>query len=457
MVRWESIPPAATASACVLDAPRGEKGPITLSTTPRRALVIGSNGGVGRAVLSLLARSAPGSRLLAQLDTLYLADRHPSSRSGLPANAEVLPPIEVDSPDVLERLLRELHVQQVVDLSSIDTLDATRLCDEAGANFLCTSIEEWPGRESVPTDEAIARLKPPHRPELTQRRHLVGSGANPGIVNALVFAAIEEFAKRAGVEPSIEALGLHSILVTEEDTTHEPGARYGEGVFPMTWSPGHCLEELFEPRSFAARHGGVVGLGHRPTERMYRVRCGDRIIDGMAVPHEETKTLAWRLPGVELAFVYRIPEAARRALALRPQWDADAPWQHHRLVPPASPVLAGEDRVGVLLCSRRFGELWMGFVTDVAKGRPHATNATQLQVAAGVLAGWLQLDGAPGIHFVEDLDTREFLGAAAEILGPPVVVHDPAATPLRLADRIVPRHRRVAERSRPAPAVASGA
>jgi hypothetical protein len=213
---------------------------------------------------------------------------------------------------------------------------------------------------------------------------------------------------------------------------------------------------MFEPRAFAARQGGVVGLGHRPTERMYRVRCGDRIIDGMAVPHEETKTLAWRLSGVELAFVYRIPEAAQRALALRPEWDADAPWRLHPLVPPASPRLEGEDRVGVLLCSRRFGELWMGFATDVAKGRPYGTNATQLQVAAGVLAGWMQLDGAPGIHFVEDLDTRRFLDVATAILGPPVVVHDPAAAPLRLADRVVPRHRRVAERSRAA-RVASGA
>ncbi len=410
-------------------------------STPTRALLLGCNGGVGRAVLSLLDGSELGARLLAGIDALLLADREPSAPPRMPSRWELLPATSVDSPEELERLIREHRLTQIVDFSSIDTIDATRICDELGVNFLCTSIEEWPGRESVPTDEAIARLKPPHRPELTNRRHLVGSGANPGIVNALVFAAIEAFAERVGVEPTIEALDLHSILVTEEDTTEEPGVRYEDDVFPMTWSPLHCLEELFEPRAFAASQGAIVDLGHRPAERLYRVRCGDRMIDGMAVPHEETKTLAWQIAGVELAFIYRIPAAARRALTAHPDWDGTSPWRLHRLFPPFSVELVGEDRVGVLLCSRRFGELWMGFSTDVAKGRPFGTNATQLQVAAGVLAGWMQLSGAAGIHFVEDLDWRKFLGVAVEILGAPVVVHDPSAPPLMLEERWVPIER----------------
>lgn len=410
-----------------------------MSNAPASALILGCNGGVGRAVLSLLDGTAPGDRLLAGVDTLFLADREPVSAPRISVRYRELPAVAVEEPETLERLIREHRLAQVVDLSSIDTIDATRVCDELDAHFLCTSVEEWPAGESVPTDEAIARLKPPRRPELTNRRHLVGTGANPGIVNALVFAAMEELARRVGAAPTAEALDLHSILVTEEDTTEEPGVRYEDDVFPMTWSPIHCLEELFEPRAFAARQGEIVDLGHRPIDRLYRARCGDRSIDGMAVPHEETKTLAWRIPGVELAFIYRIPAAARSALAAHPDWDAASPWRLHRLFPPSSPELVGEDRVGVLLCSRRFGELWMGFATDVAKGRPYGTNATQLQVAAGVLAGWAQLsDGEPGICFVEDLDWRRYLGVAAEILGPPVVVHDPSAPPLTLEERLVP-------------------
>jgi homospermidine synthase len=81
--------------------------------------------------------------------------------------------------------------------------------------------------------------------------------------------------------------------------------------------------------------------------------------------------------------------------------------------------------------------LWVGFDTDVAKGLDLGTNATQLQVAAGILAGWMQLGDINGIHFVEDLDWRAFVRVAVEVLGPPVIVHDAAARAQSLADRRV--------------------
>ena len=352
-------------------------------------------------------------------------------------NGVVLPPTTIDSAETLGRVVQEHGITQVVDLSSVDTVDCTRVCEEIGADFLCTSVEEWPARGSLTTDQAIARLLPPHRPDLTACSHLVGSGANPGIVNALAFAAMEAFAERAGVEPTTQALDLHSVLITEEDTTTERHSVYAEDVFPMTWSPEHCLEELFEPRAFSARSGKVVNVGHRPTDRWYRARCGERLIEGMLVPHEETKTLARRLSDVDIAFIYRLPPAAIEALRAREDQGGRPRWRGHRLFPPHARDLLGHDHVGVLLCSRQFGELWMGFETEVSEGLAFGTNATQLQVAAGVVAGWTQLGGKKGFHFVEDLDWRAFLGIASEILGTPSVVHDPEAPVLRLAERAV--------------------
>jgi hypothetical protein len=254
-------------------------------------------------------------------------------------------------------------------------------------------------------------------------------------VNALVFTTIDAFASRVGVAPTVDALELYAVLITEEDTTVETGMpEFGE-VFAMTWSPLHCLEELFEPRAFAARDGRVVGLGHRPTRRWYSARCGDHVIDGMAVPHEEIATLASRLRTVEIGFVYRIPRAGREPLARHPQRDSAEVWSTRRMWPPWSNAITGEDRVGVLLCSRRFGELWMGFETDVAAGLAFGTNATQLQVAAGVVAGWMQLGKRAGIHFVEDLDCREFIDIASEVLGPVGLVYDADAPPRSFSDR----------------------
>jgi homospermidine synthase len=400
-----------------------------------RALILGCHGGVGRAVLALLERSAPGHRLRERLDAVVLADRTPPPDSVPLKDALLLPPTTVSSAEDLSRLVREHRITEVIDVSSVDTVDCTRACDELGSDFLCTSVEEWPGHSPLATDEAIARLIPPRRPALSHRSHLVGSGANPGIVNALVFAALEAFGNRVGVAPTVEALDLHAVLITEEDTTAAVDGAESSEVFSMTWSPVHCLEELFEPEAFAARGGRVAGLGHAPTAELYRARCYDRHILGMAVPHEEVATLARRFPGVEIAFLYRLPRSARRALAAHPARTSAEAWSTRRLYPPWAQTLTGEDRVGVLLCSRRFGELWLGFVTDVSAGLALGTNATQLQVAAGVLAGWSQLGARRGIHFVEDLAWREFLDVATEVLGPPVAAHDPFAPPAELTGR----------------------
>jgi homospermidine synthase len=105
------------------------------------------------------------------------------------------------------------------------------------------------------------------------------------------------------------------------------------------------------------------------------------------------------------------------------------------LYPPWTDALSGQDRVGVLLCSRRFGEFWLGFETDVATGLALGTNATQLQVASGVLAGWAQLDRRTGIHFVEDLDWREYLEVVTEVLGPTISIHDASAPRSSLVER----------------------
>ena len=260
--------------------------------------------------------------------------------------------------------------------------------------------------------------------------------AHQAIPHALALTALGEFANQVDVS-TVDALDLYSVLITEDDTTEEHAALAPSDVFAMTWSPVHCLEELFEPAAFAARGGKVVALGHRPTDRWYRARCGDRVIEGLSVPHEEIATLARRLSTVEIGFIYRIPPVARRALAAHPDNKAVEAWQTRRLCPPWATELTGQDRVGVLLCSRRFGEFWMGFDTDMRLGLTMGTNATQLQVAAGVVAGWSQLGTRKGIHFVEDLGCDGFVQTVSEVLGPPVTYHDPSAPATTLIGRRV--------------------
>ena len=403
----------------------------------KRTLIIGYNGGVARAFLALLTTTPTGKDLLKTNDRLFLLDQMDSDYHPTIDRLTILEPQKITSGEDLANLIQTHRLTDIIDLSSTDTVDCTRVCDELGVNFLCTSVEEWPEKGSIPTDQAIARLLPPHRDELPNSSHLVGSGANPGIVNALVDRAITEFARRKNTDPSVEALKLRSILITEKDTTAEKNADYNNTVFPMTWSPEHCLEELFEPRAFFAKSGKIYDLNHIPTQQTYRARCGNEMIEGMAVPHEETKTLARKYSNVEIAFLYEIPLAARRALASRPNKLEISDWNMRRLFPPTTAEISGYDRVGVLLTSEIYGEMWIGFETSVNKALPLGSNATQLQVAAGVLAGWKQLGKKKGIHFVEDLDTEEFLKVSEEVLGPSLIVFDEKAKALSLEDRTV--------------------
>jgi homospermidine synthase len=203
----------------------------------------------------------------------------------------------------------------------------------------------------------------------------------------------------------------------------------------MTWCPEHCLEELLEPEAMIVVDGELVGLGHAPHRARYAARCGDRTIVGHMVPHEELVTLAAMYPGVELGYVYALPEPAMRALATWPD-RAPGEWPVRRLYPPHTTQLEGFDRIGALLCSRTHGELWIGWHTAVEDALALGSNATLLQVASGLLACWTSLrELEPGVWLAEDLDGRRVLAAACGVLGELEIVWDRAAEPRSLRER----------------------
>jgi homospermidine synthase len=416
--------------------------PLVNASHAPTALVVGFRGGVGQALLGLWSRHPALAPLRARVGRLLLVDAEDGPAADVPA-ARTLPAATVRSRADLAALLRAHPAAVVIDLAELDTFDCIDACAHAGAGYVSTSCESWPHETATADGDGVLgqarRLLPGRRPTPPGGSHLVGTGMNPGVVNALARAALASFAARVGVAPTAEALELYALLVTEEDTTTRTDDRDDAGRFAITWRPRSCLEELHEPAAAYVRAGEPVALPHPPTAAAYRARCGDRTIEGLVVPHEELLTLGHRFPSLELAFVYRLPPAARRFLAAPPPGN---PLQHPsaRLYPPHATALAGRDRVGVLLCSRRYGELWLGYDTPVEHGLRYGTNATELQVAAGLVAGWEQLGCVPGVHTVEDLDGARYLACVGALLGPPEVVHDPHApvTPLA-ARRVVPR------------------
>lgn len=406
-------------------------------------MVIGWRGGVGRALMGLLAKHPVGQALAAKYSGLDLIDAtddgylvDPRPHHGTP-----WPPREIRCIDDLIELIDRHPVRTVIEVANVGTLDCARECAKRGIQYLSTSLENWPALTDADHGDDFNRaiidaqqLLPGRRPDWGPTSCLIGAGMNPGLVNALVPAAIERFAQHVGAPASTEGLDLYGIYVTEIDTTI---GTVPPDVFACTWSPRSCLEELFEPTAMYVLNDTPVELPHSPHAVKYRFRCGRDEIDANIVPHDEILTIGHRYPTVELAFAYQLPPAAAAYLEAHGTEDP-VKFPSARLCPPYVDDLRGSDRVGVLLASRTHGEYWFGFDNDCDGARPFGTNATELQVAAGVIAAWEQLGEHPGIHTVDDLDNPRLLKQAFQILGEPSIHHAPAAAGRQLGDRRVP-------------------
>ena len=418
--------------------------PQMTTTSGQRTLLLGWRGGVAHATLNLLA-GHPFGQKLAGASELFLLDAD-SSRPAPepPLAAQVLPAQTILGGDDLFAILGRYAIDRVLDLGASNSLASVRACADAGADYLSTCYDPLHYRaHGPPTGPLLMRgardLLPERRPAIARGSHLVGSGMNPGLVSSLLLSGLGRFAERAGVASarSVAELDLYAILITEIDTT-ATGDAPAEDVFAMSWSPDHCLSELLEPDALVMRGGEVASLGHPPTAAHYTARCGHGAIRGFVVPHEELVWLGARFPSCEMGYIYQLPTAAEAALRSAPAREAKD-WKTRRLIPPRvdSEALGGSDRVGVLLCSRRHGELWLGFDTAMEEAIRWRTNATELQVASGVLAGWAQLGQVAGLHLAEELDWRRYLRDAESILGPARVVYDPDAPVRPVAGRRV--------------------
>jgi homospermidine synthase len=401
---------------------------------PRKVLMLGAAGGVGRATLALLQGHPLGRELLPADAELLLLDRvvAPDPITA-PGCARWLPPLSIEARADLLQVLAEHRPHVVIELAEVGTWDCVTACAEHGASYLTTAFDAWPSE--IADDDALARCMARSRglfdpPDIDQGAHILCMGMNPGLVSALLGRGLRELAARSGRAPSLAALELAAVLFTEVDRT-EAERPASVDRFCSTWSPSGCLDELLEPTAMLTLAGETAELDHPPHRALYEARCGDELIHGHVVPHEELVSLAAMYPDIDLAYVYRLPPAAESALAAAPERPLAA-WSTERLYPPEHlDDLRGYSRIGALLCSRSLGELWIGWQTSIEQARAWSTNATLLQVAAGVLAGWSLLGRiGPGVYLPEDLDSERLLAVAEQILGPLRVVWEPDA-PLR--------------------------
>ncbi|HZK89875.1 MAG TPA: saccharopine dehydrogenase C-terminal domain-containing protein [Stellaceae bacterium] len=382
---------------------------------------------------------------------------------------------------VLEPLVRagDFLLNVSVEVASVALIE---LCQQAGALYLDTCIEPWPGGYTDP------ELSPPQRSNYAlregalalRRRHPSGPtavlthGANPGLVSHFVKQALVDLARAAepGAAPPAdrdgwgrlaERLGVKIIHIAERDT-QVAAIPKSPGEFVNTWS----IDGFFSEGSQPAELGWGTHEKHLPADgrrhdfgsdaAIYLLRPGaaTRVRSwtplegpyiGFLVTHNESISIADYLtvreaervryrPTCHYAYhpcddaVLSVHELAGK------NWELQA---DKRLM--MDEIIDGIDELGVLLMGNADRVYWYGSRLSIDRTRrlvPH-NNATSLQVTAAVLAGmvWAIEHPRAGIVEPEELDFARILEVAGPYLGDVVGVFGDW-TPLAGRERLFP-------------------
>lgn len=348
---------------------------------------------------------------------------------------------------------------------SIDSIEVADWCHRNGVLCIDTAIEPWedeawdfdlpPAARTEYAYHQRARRLAAERWSATGPTAVNTHGANPGLVNHFVKAALLEVAAAMGLaaETPVDrrgwaglarATGTKVIHIAERDTQiADPPRRPGE--FVNTWSIPGFVEECCMPVELGwGSHEKTLPQGARrhaagPRNAIYLERPAGQVllrswvplggpIMGLALPHNESVTLSDYLTLEEAGRVVYRPTVAFAYLAC----DAAMASLHDTMmngwrVPEAQRILAndipeGRDELGVLLLGHGAGGWWYGSQLDIHEARRLAPgcNPTALQVAAGALAAalWAVENPRRGYCEPEDLPHDTVLAAARPWLGP---------------------------------------
>eukprot|EP00996_Jenningsia_fusiforme_P005710 NODE_673_length_1993_cov_25.812757_g622_i0.p1 GENE.NODE_673_length_1993_cov_25.812757_g622_i0~~NODE_673_length_1993_cov_25.812757_g622_i0.p1 ORF type:complete len:518 (-),score=101.74 NODE_673_length_1993_cov_25.812757_g622_i0:438-1904(-) len=368
-------------------------------------------------------------------------------------------------------ILRPLLTKEtlVINLTtSVNSLDIHRLTQAMGAMCLDSSSSEmWPEQESGAAElgeegsnymcreeyMATSRALPKGSPT-----SLTCMGANPGLVTFFVKRALAhlyaEYTKGAGdvqrdggFAKVAQTLGLRVVHIAERDTQVPVTPRKPNEEFTNTWSvDGFILEGCLQPADLGwgthekslPPHGHHYSKGCGASIRIARPSCdvhcltwvptfGEQV--GMVVTHYESTSIAdfLTLRNAEGEAVYRptvhyayhpCEEAILSMEEIKKNgWNPDTHRVHH-VYAPEEIQDGGCDELGVLLMMNKdFGSVWYGstIYNEEAKAIAPNTQATTIQVAAGVIAGALWMIEHPNEGMVEPENILDYEKALREV------------------------------------------
>ncbi|WP_459997363.1 S-adenosylmethionine decarboxylase related protein [Paradesulfitobacterium aromaticivorans] len=372
--------------------------------------LLGSAGGVAKAILSILNKSAEDKNDLIhpfivnstfhlidykQKEVNYYKNLFPNLQNNLYAYN-----FDLKNTFMFKEHLKNTQTTHVIDCSWADTVDMLRICNELNVNYINTAFEST----IVDEDESLEGFGLIERYNLFEKnKHdfksstaIIASGMNPGVVQWMALELIKK-------SPDQKPLGCY--IVEHDNSFFADKSLADKKTIYTTWSPECFLDEAIISYPMFLKHRMPLFLYENVYDLEFKVSLGERSFTGCLMPHEESITLG-KLFDMETGFIYKINDHTSELI--RANLDhIDDLWQWDmEVLDPAQKELEGEDLVGVLLVYKDKEKFMYNVLGNKDIFNKYKVNATYFQVACGIYAAiaTLLLDNLPqGIYYVDEL------------------------------------------------------
>lgn len=381
-----------------------------MDDTARAITILGSSGGVAKAILAILDKSiqdveAPIHAFMSRC-TIHLIDRKQKSLEYYDKfiphlnHAVTLHQFDLSNLNMFRQHLSNTKTTLVIDVSWADTVEMLECCNEMGVQYINTALENT----MVDFNEELEgftlleryRIFQENRGRFTNTKAIIGSGMNPGVVQWMAI----EMMKRT---PSEMPLGCY--IVEHDNSFYTDRSLAQKKTIYSTWSPECFLDEAILNYPMFMKHRTPLFLYNAVYDLEFKVSLGNKQFYGCLMPHEEVVSLG-QTYDMETGFIYRVnaytTDVIRATLG-----NADDLWNwNHKVLNPVDAELDGEDLVGVLLVYKDKEHFMYNVMTNKSVFSQFNTNATYFQVACGIYGAvsTLLLDDIPqGVYFVDEL------------------------------------------------------
>lgn len=379
-------------------------------TEPFSISILGSSGGVAKAVLAILNRSAQDKNdplyPIMSNSQLHLIDINQKNKQYFdqlfPNLAKKMKLYQLDLRDVslFQKHLEKTKTKVVIDVSWADTNEMMNCCNELGILYVNSALENTKVDEDedlygFPLTERYIRFEESIK-NLTNMKAIVCSGMNPGVVQ---WMAIKLMKENPDKKPLACYVVEHDNSFYRDQTIIDPNTIY------TSWSVECFLDEAILSYPMFVQHKLLHYFYEDVYSMEFKVRLGEKEFYGCLMPHEEVITLG-ELFDMQCGFIYCVnehtTEIIRNNLA-----NVDDLWNWNQcVVTPEAGEVEGEDLVGILMVYKDM-EKYMYNVMKSSEIYPkYKTNATYFQVACGIYAAFASiiLDDLPlGIYNVDEL------------------------------------------------------